>query len=309
MISTPPLHPHDASDAVSTPFAVFRDVLAANINQPRPLGTFPPVSDFRNRPHDNRGLATCLLRAFLAHTTSAATCSAYVYAFPGASELKQHGQIIPYRSEGLLLADVTITFAGGVVYGVCPITRQATIVDDRPGYGQAYSQATTRFYKASSVSFNDQYNEGIIKSLRESTESAVTEVQTLTVSATSGQYRLVFDGEETADIDYDDNAAAIETAFEALSNVGSGNGTIGSTGPFTITFTGDLSAQEQPLVTVVPGTTPYAGGTVTVARTTKGESPEMMMMVDMLKHQSLFIEPYALSAGSRVIFAAAPWQR
>lgn len=106
------------------------------------------------------------------------------------------------------------------------------------------------------------------------------EVQTLTITGTptGGTFTLTFEGEETATIAYNANAAAVESAFEALSTVGAGNGTCAGGPlpgtPVTITFTGALAKQDVDLVTadgdgLTGGTAPAAA----VALTTPGFSP------------------------------------
>jgi len=78
---------------------------------------------------------------------------------------------------------------------------------------------------------------------------------TLSASPQGGSYRITFDGEETADISYDANAAAVQSALEALSNIGSGNVSVGISGlEITITFTGSLGGANQPEVTVSSST-------------------------------------------------------
>lgn len=83
--------------------------------------------------------------------------------------------------------------------------------------------------------------------------TAVDEVQELTIAAAAdgGTFKLIFNGEESGTIAYNANAATIETAFEALSTVGGGNGTIAGSSPtFSITFTGSLAGAPQNLVVV-----------------------------------------------------------
>lgn len=72
---------------------------------------------------------------------------------------------------------------------------------------------------------------------------------TLPDGADGGTYTLeirVGEGawEETDAIDWNDGAVQIESAIEANSNVGAGNGTVTGTGPFTVTFSGDLARQD-----------------------------------------------------------------
>lgn len=105
--------------------------------------------------------------------------------------------------------------------------------------------------------------------------TAVSEVQTLTGDATSGQFKLTFRGQETTALDYNDSAADIDAALGALSTIGgAGNvttagGALG-TNPVTVTFAGDLVSTDVPLLQVTSST--LAGGTVTVVETTPGHS-------------------------------------
>lgn len=77
--------------------------------------------------------------------------------------------------------------------------------------------------------------------------------QTLALGgATGGTFVLTHDGASTGNLDFDDDAATIQTALIALSTIGSGNVTVtGSVGgPFTIDFVGDLGWHEQPAMIV-----------------------------------------------------------
>lgn len=69
----------------------------------------------------------------------------------------------------------------------------------------------------------------------------VDEVQTLTIDG-AGEYTLDFNGQETSLLSSDDDAAAIEAALIALSNIGPTDVAVTGTGPFTITFGGGLAA-------------------------------------------------------------------
>jgi hypothetical protein len=71
-----------------------------------------------------------------------------------------------------------------------------------------------------------------------------SEVQTLTVDAARGTYKLSFDGSQTASIDYDANAQTIEEALEDLSSIGEGNVSVSGSNPYTITFQGSLATTD-----------------------------------------------------------------
>jgi hypothetical protein len=105
----------------------------------------------------------------------------------------------------------------------------------------------------------------------------VNAVQTLSITGgpTGGTFTLVFKGQTTAPINYNDSAGAVQTALRALSTVGTPNvvcagGPLPGT-PVTITFQGPLGKQPQPLITI--GANSLSGGTTptpSVASTTTG---------------------------------------
>lgn len=104
------------------------------------------------------------------------------------------------------------------------------------------------------------------------TGDSTDEVVTLTEGGSGlTSFTLTFGGQTTASIDDDATAAQVQAALEALSTIGAGNvavtgGPIG-TGPFTVTFQGDLANTNVGAIT----TTPTGGtGTVTAAVVTAG---------------------------------------
>ncbi len=68
--------------------------------------------------------------------------------------------------------------------------------------------------------------------------------------AANETFKLSFEGEITTALAYDAAAATVETAFELLSTVGAGNGTVtGSAGgPWTVEFTGDFAGLDKEMV-------------------------------------------------------------
>jgi hypothetical protein len=109
------------------------------------------------------------------------------------------------------------------------------------------------------------------------TISGVNEVQTLSISGTptGGTFTLTFDGQTTATIAYNANAAAVQAALIALSNVGASDvvctgGALPGT-PVVITFGGALAHTDVALITAASGG--LTGGstpTASVALTTAG---------------------------------------
>lgn len=102
-------------------------------------------------------------------------------------------------------------------------------------------------------------------------EAGTAEVQTVTITGgpTGGTFTLTYAGQTTAGIAYNANAAAVQSALEALSNVTPGDLVVTGTGPYTVTFNvslGDVAQMTASGAGLTGGTTPDA----TVATTTPG---------------------------------------
>jgi uncharacterized phage protein gp47/JayE len=111
--------------------------------------------------------------------------------------------------------------------------------------------------------------------------SGTNEVQKLTFSAVpdAGDFALEFDGQITALLGFGDNAAAVESALEALSNIGAGNVSVSgdfSTG-FDITFQGALAQQNVVSITIDSNslTLTLTPITITPTTTTPGVLPNV----------------------------------
>lgn len=113
----------------------------------------------------------------------------------------------------------------------------------------------------------------------------VAEVQTITISGTptGGNFTLEYNGQVTDTIAYNAAAAAVDSALEALSNIGAGDvtctgGALPGT-PVTVTFSGALGEQDvrsltvanngltggtNPSIAIATGTPGKVGPTVTV---------------------------------------------
>lgn len=109
--------------------------------------------------------------------------------------------------------------------------------------------------------------------------AGTNEVQTLTIDATGGTFRLAFDGFRTAAISWSATNTTlrdnVDTALEALPNIGAGGVTtaVGTmtagVGTLTITFAGNLALRVVPLITV--DTNSLTGtATLSIAETTPG---------------------------------------
>ena len=91
--------------------------------------------------------------------------------------------------------------------------------------------------------------------------------QSLTVNASGGQLKLSFQGQTTADLDFDASAAEVQAALQDLSSVGPGGivvsggpGDESGTTPYVLTFGGALNNSPQPLVVATDGSVPLSGG-------------------------------------------------
>jgi hypothetical protein len=99
------------------------------------------------------------------------------------------------------------------------------------------------------------------------------EQQLVTISnATSGTFTLTYSGQTTGAIAYNAAASAVQTAIQALSNVGAGNATVtGSAGgPYTVTFAGTLADTNVAQMTASAGSLVGSSTTAVVTTTTGG---------------------------------------
>jgi len=100
-----------------------------------------------------------------------------------------------------------------------------------------------------------------------------SEVQTLTITGapTGGAYTLTFSGDETSNIAYNADAAAIQAALEGLDSIDPGDVTVTGTGPFTVTFGGQYMGVNVFAFSVdSTGLTGGSSPSVTVATVTEG---------------------------------------
>ncbi len=113
-----------------------------------------------------------------------------------------------------------------------------------------------------------------------------SEVQSLTVNAAAGQFRLSFEGQSTPNLSFEANASAVESALNALSSINANGGSVGVSGgpgdatgstPYLVSFDGGpLARTDPPQIVPANGSTPLSGGSgaganaATVATTTAG---------------------------------------
>lgn len=118
--------------------------------------------------------------------------------------------------------------------------------------------------------------------------SGTTEVQTVTVTGTptGGTFTLAFRGQTTAGVAYNANAAAVQSALQAITTIGAGGATVSGSGPYVVTFAGALALQAvELLVASGAGLTGGTSPSVTVARTTPGVDPQDTIF-DIIEHET-----------------------
>ena len=112
--------------------------------------------------------------------------------------------------------------------------------------------------------------------------SGTDEVQDITFSAVpaSGDFTLVYDGDETNAIDYTDTNTTVQTELNSLAGLSSVTVTGDFTSGFTVTFTGSDGEQDQEALTVGTNTLQDSGPAdvdITITETTKG----VLAQIDM----------------------------
>lgn len=124
--------------------------------------------------------------------------------------------------------------------------------------GTPLALATSGTYSGKAVPMGARANEG--------------QTVTITGTPTGGTFTLTFDGETTAGIAYNANAAAVQTALEGLSNVTAGDVTVtggpGPGTPYVVTFSGGDEAGTDVPVMTASGASLTGGSSPAVAVTT-----------------------------------------
>lgn len=120
------------------------------------------------------------------------------------------------------------------------------------------------------------------------------EVQHIHFSATpdAGQWTLIFDGEETGTLNFNDNAATIQAALNALNGL-SGVVVTGAYPDFDVTYSGSDGSKDQPLLQIGTNTLTAAAiqVNVTFTETTPGVLPNVS--VDVIAETAGEIPAYA----------------
>lgn len=108
------------------------------------------------------------------------------------------------------------------------------------------------------------------------TTGGTNEVQTVTITGTptGGTFNLTYAGQTTAGIAYNAAASAVQSALVALSNIRTGDVTVsggpGPGTPYVVTFGGQYSSYDVPLMTTASSLTGGSSPAAAVAATTAG---------------------------------------
>jgi hypothetical protein len=101
--------------------------------------------------------------------------------------------------------------------------------------------------------------------------AAASEVNRITITATGGTYTITYAGQTTSALAYNASAATIDTALEALSNIGVGDVTVAGTGA-TRTITAATALADLDLTDMTVDDALATGGDVTIETVTQGQA-------------------------------------
>lgn len=133
---------------------------------------------------------------------------------------------------------------------------------------------------------------------------SVNEVQTVTLppSATGGTFTLTYDGQTTSALTYDESAADIETALEALSNIDAVAVTGSDGGPWTVEFQGTLALTDVDLMTATSSLTGTDTQTMTLTPVATPSGPNWASDADNWHNPAAPSTPTTPQNGDTVIF-------
>lgn len=146
--------------------------------------------------------------------------------------------------------------------------------------------------------------------------TAANEVQKVQVKAKAGTFKLTFDGKQTANIAFDAEAAAVQSALVALSNIGAGDvevtggpGDENGTAPYIVTFKGALAKEDVPELTADATGLTEGTKTVTITTQTPGDSVAVDVGIygaDLKRLGANGGTEVAATAGAKALDFAAP---
>lgn len=152
------------------------------------------------------------------------------------------------------------------------------------GSGYAYGTLGITIPKGSILSVAGNSDAKFVTVAGATIGAGTNEVQDIDFSAVpdAGNWTLSFDGEETGQLAFNDNAAAVQATLNGLQNL-SGVTVAGNyTNGFTVTFSGADGQKDQPMLQVGTNTLTKLGTQVnmTIAETTKGVLPNVLVLLE-----------------------------
>ncbi len=172
----------------------------------------------------------------------------------------------PDAAEGVSLDNVA------ALVGITRLNATYSTVTER-----FYGVATTNIPTSAQVAISGDEDTIFETNIAGIIAAAVNEQQTISFDEIpdAGAWTITYDGETTGSLAYNDNAAAIDTALELLTNIGVGDVSVAGdyTNGFVIEFTGALAGVAQTALTVTHTLTKSAASVVvTITETIEGGS-------------------------------------
>lgn len=134
---------------------------------------------------------------------------------------------------------------------------------------------------------------------------STNEVQTITITGTptGGTFTITYAGQTTAAIAFNANAAAVQSALEALSNIAVGDvvvtGGPGPGTPYVVEFRGTLAQTNVATMTTTDSFTGGAAPASAVTTTTPGVAPTAIELAPIAPtHISVYLDDAAASLGT-----------
>jgi hypothetical protein len=135
--------------------------------------------------------------------------------------------------------------------------------------------------------------------------ASVNEAQTVSITGvpTGGSFTLTFDGQTTAAIAWNANAAAVQSALVALSNIDAGDVTVTGTNPnFTVTFGGQYLYRDVPTMTKTASLTGGTAPNVTIATTATGAVMAGDNSYRVMVTRNVVVDYDCFAAASKAVF-------
>ena len=152
------------------------------------------------------------------------------------------------------------------------------------GEGYAYGTLGTVIPAGSVVSVDGDPDARFVTTVENIIDNGTDEVQEISFSAVpdAGAWTIVFDGEETSSLAFNDNAAAVQSALNGLPNLSGVVVTGNYTDGFVVTFSGNDAEQPQPMLQIGENTNTNTSIQVnmSIVETTLGILPNVLCLLE-----------------------------